>query len=159
MNVDLTKEDIITLQQTTRNDVTNTHNNRRKPDGQMKNATEGQKRIMFPAFGVSTNRIRFGNGSNRVTIIAYEIKCHSTKSTLLKAFLIKSSILDLIPPFDSNIHSISHCVIQSTVATTVKNQITQQNYFLAQTGIVPIFTISETTIKSDLKTRLLTFLL
>ena len=40
-------------------------------------------------------------------------------------------------------HFIPHGLIQSIDATTVKHQLTQQNRFLAQTGIVTIFNITE----------------
>ena len=155
MKVDISEENIIALQQTTENDVNNTQNNKRKPDGRLKNVTENQQRIVFAAFDLSTKRIGFGNGFNKVTTIAHEIKHHPVHSTMLKSLLIKSSVLDPIQPFDSNIHFISHGLIQSTDATIVKNQITQQNCFPGQTGIVPIFNIPEETINSGIKTRLL----
>ena len=121
MKVELSDENIIDLQQTNENEVTNTQTNKRKPDGQLKDAIDSQKRIVFPAFDLSTKRIGFGNGSNRVTTTTYEIKCHPTHSTLLKFLLIKSSVLDPIQPSDSNIYFISHCLIQYTDTTTVKN--------------------------------------
>ena len=49
MKIDLSEVDIITLQQITKNDVINIQNNKRKPDGKLKDATETQKRIVFPA--------------------------------------------------------------------------------------------------------------
>ena len=52
------------------------NNNKFKPDGQIKDAETNQHRIVFPAFEVSTKRIGFGNGSNRVTTVAYEVKYH-----------------------------------------------------------------------------------
>ena len=117
--------------------------------------TVGHQRILFLTFDLSTKRICFGNESNRVTNVVYEIKFHPSKSILLKSLLIKSCVLDLIAPFDSNIHFISHDLIQSTDVTTVKNQITQQDNFLTQTGIVPILNITETAMNSSIKTRLL----
>ena len=155
MKFKLSDEDIITLQKTTDNEVAVTHQNKRKPDGQLKDATDSQQRIVFPAFDLSTKIIGFDNGFNRVTTIAYEIKCHPVHSTLLKCLLIKLSVLDPIHPFDSNIHFIPHGLIQFTDATTVKTQITQQNHFLTQTGIVPIFSIPETTMNLGIKNRLL----
>ena len=56
---------------------------------------------------------------------------------------------------DTNIHFISHGLVQSIDATTVKNQITQQNWFLAQTGIVLIFNIPEASMNAGIKTWLL----
>ena len=85
MKVDISEENIIALQQTTDNDVNNTQNNKRKPDGRLKNVTENQQRIVFAAFDLSTKRIRFGNSSNRVTTITYEIKFHPAYSTMLKS--------------------------------------------------------------------------
>ena len=109
----------------------------------------------IPCFNLSTKRIRFSNGSNRVTIIAYEIKCHPAHSTILKYLFIKSSVLEPIQPSESNIHFIPNGLIKSINATIVKNQIIQQNCFLAQTGIVSILKIPKTTMNSGIKTRLL----
>ena len=103
-------------------------------------------------------RIGFGNGTNRVTTVAYEVKCHPAHSTILKSLLIKASVLDPLPPSDTNIHFIPHGLIQSIDATTVKNQLTQQNRFLAQTGIIPIFNINKDSMNggtnNGIKTRL-----
>ena len=61
MNVALTEQDIIALQQSTENETTITHSNKRKPDGQMKDTTDEQQRIVFPAFDLSTKKIEYGN--------------------------------------------------------------------------------------------------
>ena len=74
---------------------------------------------------------------------------------MLKSLLLKSSVLDPVPPSDSNILFISHDIIQSTDVITLNNQIIQQNHFLAQTDIVLILNIPETAMNSGLKTRLL----
>ena len=123
MNVYLTKENIIVLQQIVENDINNTHSNKRNPAGQLKNATKGHQRIIFPAFDLSTKIIGLGNRSNRITTVAYDIKCHSAHSTLLKHLLIKSSVLDSIPPPDSTIYLIPHGLIQIIDVTIVNNQI------------------------------------
>ena len=155
MNVDLINEDIILLQHITEDDVLDNNNNKRRPNVQLKKAETNQHRIVFPAVDLSTKRIGFGSGSNRVTTVAYEVKYHPTNSTLLTSLLIKSSILNPLPPTDTNIYFIPYGLIQSTDATTVKHQITQQNLLLAQTGIVSIFNIPKTSMKAGIKTRLL----
>ena len=99
--------------------------------------------IIFPAFDLSTKCIGFRKGTNRVTTVAYEVKCNPAHFTILKSLLVKSSVLDPLPQSDTNIHFIPHGLIQSIDATTVKHQLTQQNRFLAQTGIVTIFNITE----------------
>ena len=157
LNVDLSNEDITSLQDTTTESPIHNHTNKRKPDGQPKEP-ETTNSITFPAFDLSTKRIGFGNGTNRVTTVAYEVKCHPNHSTILKSLLIKASVLDPLPPSDTNIHFIPHGLIQSTDATTVKNQFTQQNRFLAQTGIIPIFNITDESMNggtNGIKTRLL----
>ena len=131
------------------------NNNTRKPGEQLKDAAENQQRIVFPVFYLSMKRIGFGNGSNTVITVAYEVKCHPAHSTLLKYLLIKASVLDLLPPSNTNIHLIPRVLIQSTDATVAKNEITQQNQFLAQTGTVPIFNIPEVKMNARIKTRLL----
>ena len=120
MKVELSPEDITTLQETSAETSIHNHNNKCNPDGQPKEA-EHSNSIIFPAFDLSTKRIGFGNGTNRVTTVAYEVKCHSNHSTIVKSPLIKTSVLYPLPPSDTNIHFIPHGLIQSTDATTVKN--------------------------------------
>ena len=141
-NVDLSHEDIIALQTTSKVDANHNYNTKLKPDGQLKEP-EKKNSVIFPAFDLSTKRIGFGNGTHRLTTVEYEVKCHSAHSTILKYLVIKSSILDPLPPSITNVHFIPHGLIQSTDATTVKNQLIQQNRFLAQTGILPIFNITK----------------
>ena len=62
--------------------------------------------------------------------------------------------MESFPPSDTNIHFITHDFIQPTDTTTEKNKTTQQNRFLAQTGIVSIFNISEVTMNNGIKARL-----
>ena len=128
MKVQLSPDDITTLQEITTVTITHNHIIKRTTDGQPKDP-EHNNSITFPAFDLSTKRIGFGKGTNRVTTVAYEVKCHLSHSTILKSFLIKASVLDPLPPSDKNIHFIPHGLIQSTDATTVKNQLTQQNRF------------------------------
>ena len=142
MNVILFPEDIIALQETTEEDAINTHNNKRKPDRQLKETDKNKKSIIFPAFDLSTKRIGFGNETNRFIRVAYKIIYHSAHSTILKSLLIKSSVLEPLTPSDTNTYFIPHGLIQSTDATIVKDQLTHQYHFLAQTGIVPIFNIN-----------------
>ena len=98
-----------------------THNNTHNQDEKIKYITEGQQCIVFPTLDLSTKRIGLGNGSNRVTPVAYDIKFHPATFILFKSLLIKASILDSIPLSDSNIHFISYGLIQSTDETTVNN--------------------------------------
>ena len=104
MNIGLTKEDTIELQQHTQNDINNKHSNKHNPAGQLKDAAEVYQRTVFLSFDLFTKIIGFGNGSNIVTTVAYKIKFHPAHSTLLKSLLIKSSVLEPIPPSESNIH-------------------------------------------------------
>ena len=84
-------------------------------------------------------------------MVAYEVNYHPAHSTILKYRLIKYSVLDPLQPPDTNIHFISHDLIQSTDAITVKNKLTQQNGFLAETSIVPIFNINENSMNTGTK--------
>ena len=67
----------------------------------------------------------------------------------------KHQYLSSPPPSDNHIHFIPYGLLQPTDANTVKNQTTQQNRFLAQTGIVPIFNITPETMQSGLKDSVL----
>ena len=105
------------ISETTEEDTIHNNNNTHKPDGQLKEAETNKHRIISPAFDLSTKRIEFDNGPNRVT---YEVKCHPSHSTILNSLLIKLSVLDPLPPYDTNVYFIPHGLIQSTVATIVK---------------------------------------
>ena len=96
------------------------------------------------------------NGTTRVTTVTYEIRCHPAHATLLKSIFIQASVLDPVPLSDNHIHFIPYGLLKITDTTSVTNQITQQNRFLAQTGIVPILNITLDTMNSGLKERLLT---
>ena len=154
MNVNLTKEKMIILQQNVENNINTNNLNKCNPNGQMKGTTDRYKRYVFPAFDLSTNIIGLGNGFGGVITVTYEIKYDPENFTLLKYLFIKSPVLNPISPSDSNIHFIPHGLIQSTYTTTVKQKI-QQNCFFTQTKIIPIFKIPETTMNLDLKTHLL----
>ena len=97
----------------------------------------------------------FGNGNARVSIVAYKIRCHPDHATFLKSILIQASVFDPVSPSDNHINFIPYGLPQTTDATTVKNQIIQQNRFLVQTGIVLILNIAPETMNSGLKYRLL----
>ena len=109
----------------------------------------------FPAFDLSTKRVGFSNGTTRVTTAAYEIRYHPAHTILFKSILIQTSILDPVLPSDNHIHFVPYGLLQTTDAATVKNQTTQQNRFLTQTGIVPILNITPDTMNSGLKEHLL----
>ena len=155
LNVDLNKSDISALHVRIPDTTYLTTNNKRNPDGNRKEPDTQDNTIVFPAFDLSTERVGFGNGTTRVTTIAYEIRCHSVHATLLKSILIQASALDLVLPSGNHIHFIPYGILQTTNVTTVKHQITQQNCFLAQTGIVPILNITQDTMNSRLKEHLL----
>ena len=120
MKIYLFDEVIIALQNITKNEVATTQKNKCKLDGKLKDKINSQQRVIFPVFDLSTKIFGFGNGSNRVTTIAYEIKCHPVHSTLLISILIKSCVLHSIQPSDSIIRFIPHGLIQSTDVTTIK---------------------------------------
>ena len=155
MKVNLNDEDISALKECIPIILDYTSNNKRFPDGNRKDPTTPDKTSVSPAFDLSTKRVEFGNGNARVTTVAYEIRCHPAHATLLKSILIQASVLGPIAPSDNHIHFIPYRLLQITDANTVKNQIIQQNSFLANTRIVPILNITPETMQSGLKDRLL----
>ena len=82
MNVALTEQDIIALQQSTEIEKTITHSNKCKPDGQMKDTTDEQQRIVFPAFDLSTKKMDM-----------------ETDPTELPSSPMKSSAIPPTPPY------------------------------------------------------------
>ena len=96
----------------------------------------------------------FGNSPHHVTTIAYEVKYHPDKSALLKELLVRASVLDNTPPFDSIIHFIPYGLINVSDSNTVKHQIIQRNQFIHNTSIIPIHNVDVDTMYSDLKDKL-----
>jgi len=124
MKVHLNEADILALQECIPIITYSTTNNKRLPDGNRKKSTTQDKTIVFPNLDISTKRVGFGNGTARVTTVAYEIRYHPVHAILLKSILIQASVLDPVSPSDNHIH-FTLWYIQTTDATTVKNQITQ----------------------------------
>ena len=155
IQVKLNEPDILALQECIPVISDSTSNNKRLLDGNRKKPTTNDKTIVFPTSDLSTKRVVFGNGNARVITVAYEIRCQHDHATLLKSILIQASVLDPVSPSDNHIHFIPYGLLQTTDTLSVKNQITQQNRFLAQTCIVPILNIAPETMNSGLKYRLL----
>ena len=155
MKVNLNEAGILALQEYIHIITYSTTNKTRNPDGNRKDPNTQDNAIVVPAFDLSTKCVGFGNGTAKVTIVAFEIHFHPAHTTLIKSIFIQSSVLNPVPPSDNHIHFIPYGRLQTTDATTVKNLITQQNRFLAQTGIVPILNITPNIMNSGLKERLL----
>ena len=129
MQVELNEPDILALQDCIPVISDSTSNNKRLPDENRKDPTTNDKTIVSLAFDLFVKRVGFGNGNSRVTTIASKIRCHLDHATLLKLILIQVSVLDPVSPSDNHIHFILYGLLQTTDATTVKNQISQQNHF------------------------------
>ena len=63
-------------------------NNKRNPDDNRKDPAKNSNTIVFLAFYLSTKRVGFGNVNDRVTTVAYEIRCHTDHANLLISILI-----------------------------------------------------------------------
>ena len=154
MNLELTIEEIFTLSIIPEDAMvtSNTVSKKRCTDGQPKVPEEDiNNQIIFLAFDLSTKKVGFGNSPDRVTTIAYEIKCHPNHSALLKVLLTRASILDKNP---QTIHFILYGLINVSDSNTVKHQIIQQNQFIHNTTIMPIHNIDEDTMYSGFKENL-----
>ena len=158
MEVNLNETDILSLQKYIPVITDSTTNNKRNPDDNRKDPTTPENTILFSAFNLSTKRVGFSNGTTRVTTAAYEIRYHPAHTILFKSILIQASVLDPVFPSDNHIHFVPYGLLQTTDAATVKNQTTQQNRLLTQTGIVPILNITIDTMNSGLNERLLAIL-
>ena len=125
MNVNLDEADILALQECILVIIDSTTNTKWNPDSNRKDPNTQDNIIVFPAFDLSTKRVEFGNGTTRVTTVAYKIRCHPSHATLLKPILIQAFVLDPVSPSDNHTHFVPYGPLQTTDATTVKNQITQ----------------------------------
>ena len=155
MNLELTKEEISSLSTIPNDDMVtrNVTSKKRSTDGQPKVPEEDiNNQITFQAFDLST--LGFGNSPHRVTTIAYEVKYQPDRSALLNVLLVRASVLDNTPPFDSIIHFIPYGLINVSDSNTVKHQIIQRNQFIHNTSIIPIHSMDEDTMYSDLKDNL-----
>ena len=81
MKVNLNEADILALQEYIPVITDSTTNNKRNPDGNRKDSNTQDNTIAFPAFDLSTKRVEFGNGTTRLTTVAYEIRCHPVHAT------------------------------------------------------------------------------
>ena len=95
----------------------------------------GKVRILIPAFDLHSREVGDGNGKDRVTTFAYEIRCAPTKAYMLKNLLCK------ISSEDPNLKFIPYGLNILTTDNTMRRIIQTQNTFLSNMAIVHIHVI------------------
>ena len=94
-------------------------------------------KIVIPAFDLYSKEVGNGNGNERVTIFAYEIRTSPTNSNMLKNLLCKIS-----NEGNSKLRFIPYGIQLLSKQGTMRNIILQHNIFLQNMAIVPIVNIS-----------------
>ena len=108
---------------------------------QIKDSSEKKHRttkIVIPTFNLYSKEIGDGNGNERVTTYAYEIKTSPNNANTLKNLLCKIS-----NEGSSNLSSIPYGIQSLSKEGTMKSIILQHNMFLQNMAIVPIINIKD----------------
>ena len=98
----------------------------------------GKQRILIPAFDIYSKEIGEGQGRDRVTTFAYEIRTSPENSTMLKNLLCKISSENIL-----DLKFIPYGLDKQTNQRTLREIILQQNIFLEEMAIVPITGLEE----------------
>ena len=85
------------------------------PTNQFQDGSECEP-IQLPAFDISMKRVGYGNGKRRVSIMAFEVKCHPDNAAILKRLLFRASASDDKPPNNDNIHFVAYGLPQYTTS-------------------------------------------
>ena len=99
----------------------------------------GSERIVLPPFDLYSKNIGHGNGDQRISTFAYEIRTTPDHAVTLKNILCKISMTD------SNELTFVPYGIDSLVKgkDIIRSMIIQQNTFLTEVAIVPIFGVQK----------------
>ena len=101
-----------------------------------KNAENPQKQneILIPVFDIHHKTVGNGNGSNRISMIAFDIHCNPKDSSIPKLLMARCSK-------DSNkdFTFIPYELLQMTNAETYRRQKIFQNNFIVSMAIIPIY--------------------
>ena len=91
-----------------------------------------KERIIIPAFDLYSREVGDGNGTDRVKMFAYEIRCEPKNAHMLKMLLCRVSTEY------SNFNFIPYGLKSITNSTTTRQIIAWKNSFLEEMAIVPI---------------------
>ena len=94
---------------------------------------KGKQRIVLPAFDLHNKEVGHGNGMQRVTTIAYEIRTSPVNAAVLKNLLCKISM-----DASNDLKFIPYGLISVAGKDTMKHIIMQQNKFIEEMAIVVI---------------------
>ena len=97
------------------------------------NSWKGKQRIVLPAFDLHNKEVGHGNGMQRVTTIAYEIRTSPVNAAVLKNLLCKISM-----DTSNDLKFIPYGQISVAGKGTMKHIIMQQNKFIEEMAIVTI---------------------
>ena len=98
----------------------------------------GQQKIIIPAFDLYSKEVGDGNGNERVTTFAYEIRTSPKNANMLKNLLCKIS-----NEGNTKLRFIPYGIQSLSKQGTMRNIILQHNLFLQNMAIVPIVNISK----------------
>ena len=110
----------------------------------------GQYEVRIPVFDIYHKIIGNGNGSERITISVYEIRCHPKDSIILKVLLAKCS-----EDPEKKFAFVPFNLTQMTSNSIYRRQIIIHNNFITPTVVIPEHGITKKAMKKRLYNKLI----
>ena len=150
---------VISLQRTTREKISDAlmlvHLNEEEMKA-MKNTSkeitddpQRQNEILIPAFDIHHKTVGNGNGANRISTTAFDIRCNPKDSSLLKTLMARCS-----EDTNNDFTFIPYGLLQMTNAETYRRQIIFQNNFIASMAIIPIYGVTKAAMRDKVQEKL-----
>ena len=108
-----------------------------------------QNEILIPAFDIHHKTVGNGNGANRISTIAFDIRCNLKDSSLLKTLMTRCS-----EDTNNEFTLILYGLLQMTNAETYRRQIIFQNNFIALMAIIPIYGVTKIAMTDKVQEKL-----
>ena len=128
----------------------NTNDLPRKRMDEIKHDTDDEwKEIVFSAFDLHMRRISFDNDDERISAIAFEVRCHPDNSSILNSILSRISSNDKIPPSEETVNIVSYGLIKYSSPECCRYKIIIHNNFLHKRAIIIIFNVDSDIVYSE----------
>ena len=98
----------------------------------------GKQKIVIPAFDLYSKEVGEGQGYDRITTLAYEIRTSPENAIMLKSLLCQVSSAKVL-----DLKFVPYGLDRQTNERTIREIIIQQNIYLAEMAIVPVTGITK----------------